>query len=59
MFWAADTVFGRFSVGHVPPVTLAFVRWDGAFLIVLPFAYRIWRVGDLSGPILPVSERFL
>jgi hypothetical protein len=40
-------------------VTLAFVRWGGAFLIVLPFAYRIWRVGDLSGPILPVSERFL
>jgi hypothetical protein len=46
LFWAADTVFGRFSVGHVPPVTLAFIRWGGAFLIVLPFACRTWRVGD-------------
>jgi len=37
LFWAAYTVFGRFSVGDVPPVTLAFIRWGGAFLIVLPF----------------------
>jgi len=59
LFWAADTVFGRFSVGHVPPVTLAFIRWGGAFLIVLPFACRTLRVWDLCGPILLVSERFL
>lgn len=45
MFWAADTVFGRSSIGHVPPVTLAFIRWGRAFLIVLPFACRTWRVG--------------
>ncbi len=38
LFWAANTVLGRFIAGHVPPVTLAFVRWGGAFLIVLPFA---------------------
>jgi drug/metabolite transporter (DMT)-like permease len=38
LFWAGNTVLGRFIAGHVPPVTLAFIRWSGAFLIVLPFA---------------------
>ena len=38
LFWAGNTVLGRFVVGHVPPMTLAFVRWSGAFLILLPFA---------------------
>jgi drug/metabolite transporter (DMT)-like permease len=38
LFWAGNTVLGRFIVGHVPPVTLAFIRWGGAFLILLPFA---------------------
>ncbi len=40
LFWAANTVLGRFIAGHVPPVTLAFIRWGGAFLIFLPFAGR-------------------
>jgi drug/metabolite transporter (DMT)-like permease len=38
LFWAGNTVLGRFIVGHVPPMTLSFVRWTGAFLILLPFA---------------------
>ncbi len=48
LFWAGNTVLGRFVVGHVPPMTLAFVRWGGAFLILLPFAaghlVRDWPV---------------
>jgi drug/metabolite transporter (DMT)-like permease len=48
LFWAVNTVLGRFVVGHIPPVTLAFIRWGGAFLIVLPFALphltRDWPV---------------
>jgi drug/metabolite transporter (DMT)-like permease len=40
LFWAGNTVLGRFIVGHVPPITLAFIRWSGAFVIVLPFAAR-------------------
>jgi drug/metabolite transporter (DMT)-like permease len=40
LFWAGNTILGRFMVGHVPPVTLAFIRWSGAFLILLPFATR-------------------
>jgi drug/metabolite transporter (DMT)-like permease len=48
LFWAGNTVLGRFIAGHVPPVTLAYVRWGGATLIVLPFALshikRDWPV---------------
>ena len=40
LFWAANTVLGRFVVGHVPPITLAFIRWSGAAAILLPFAAR-------------------
>jgi len=38
LFWAGNTVIGRVMAGHVPPITLAFVRWGGAFAILLPFA---------------------
>jgi drug/metabolite transporter (DMT)-like permease len=38
LFWAGNTVLGRFLAGHVPPVTLSFIRWGGAFLILSPFA---------------------
>jgi drug/metabolite transporter (DMT)-like permease len=48
LFWAGNTVLGRYISGHVPPITLAFIRWGGAFLIVLPFAgphlIRDWPV---------------
>ena len=40
LFWAGNTILGRFIVGHVPPMTLAFIRWSGAFVILLPFAAR-------------------
>ncbi len=40
LFWAGNTVLGRFIAGHVPPITLAFIRWSGACLILLPFAAR-------------------
>ncbi|MFX4933479.1 EamA family transporter, partial [Acinetobacter baumannii] len=26
--------------GHIPPVTLSFLRWSAAFLIILPFAWK-------------------
>src|SRR5271170_5128662 len=43
LFWAGNTVLGRFIVGHVPPIMLSFIRWGGAFLILLPFAMRPLR----------------
>jgi hypothetical protein len=32
LFWAGNTVLGRFVAGHVPPITLACIHWAGAFL---------------------------
>ncbi|MFG1329723.1 DMT family transporter [Xanthobacter autotrophicus] len=43
LLWAINIVLGRFVAGHVPPVTLAFVRWTGATLILLPFAFSQLR----------------
>ena len=40
LFWAGNAVVGRLAAGHIPPVTLAFLRWSLAFLTVLPFAWR-------------------
>jgi drug/metabolite transporter (DMT)-like permease len=38
LFWAGNIVLGRWLAGHVPPVTLAWLRWTGAFLVAIPFA---------------------
>jgi drug/metabolite transporter (DMT)-like permease len=38
--WAGNAIVGRLAAGHIPPVTLAFLRWALAFLIVLPFAWH-------------------
>jgi drug/metabolite transporter (DMT)-like permease len=38
LFWAGNIVLGRFIAGHIPPITLALIRWGGAFLVVAPFA---------------------
>jgi drug/metabolite transporter (DMT)-like permease len=38
LFWAGNVVLGRFAAGQIPPFTLSFIRWTGAFLVVLPFA---------------------
>ncbi len=40
LFWAGNVVIGRFAAGHVPPIALSFLRWTGAFLILMPFAWR-------------------
>src|SRR4030088_3747187 len=40
LFWAGNIVLARFVAGHVPPMTLSCVRWIGAFLMLLPFAWR-------------------
>ena len=39
LFWAANIVLGRGVVGMVPPITLAFWRWFGAFLVAVGFAW--------------------
>lgn len=48
LFWAGNIVLGRHVAGHVPPLTLSCIRWIGACLMLLPFAWphlkRDWPV---------------
>lgn len=44
VFWAGNFLLGRAVRAEVPPVALAFGRWAGASLLLLPFAGRtLWR----------------
>jgi drug/metabolite transporter (DMT)-like permease len=58
LFWAANIVLARFVAGHVPPMTLSCVRWIGAFLMLLPFAWphlkRDWPVLRAHLPLMLV-----
>ena len=38
--WAGNAIVGKLAAGHIPPVTLAFLRWALAFLIILPAAWK-------------------
>ena len=38
--WAGNAIVGRLAAGHIPPVTLSFLRWSLAFLTILPFAWK-------------------
>ena len=38
--WAGNAIAGRLAAGHIPPVTLALLRWSLAFLLVLPLAWK-------------------
>src|SRR6202140_170261 len=38
--WAGNATVGRLAAGHIPPVTLSFLRWSLACLIILPFAWK-------------------
>ncbi|MDI1266881.1 MAG: DMT family transporter [bacterium] len=40
MCWAGNAIVGRLAAGHISPITLSFLRWSMAFLIILPFAWR-------------------
>ncbi len=43
LFWAGNAIVGRAAAGQVPPMTLSFLRWAIAFLILLPFGWRHLR----------------
>ena len=53
LFWAGNLVIGRAVAGRVPPITLAYWRWTGAFLIAIGFAWpqlrRDWPALRRSG----------
>ena len=54
--WAGNFVVGRWIVGHVPPLTLAALRWTGASLLILPLALtylrRDWPLIRAHAPML-------
>lgn len=41
--WAGNAIVGRLAAGHIPPVTLSFLRWSLAFLLILPLAWKQLR----------------
>lgn len=43
VIWAGNFVIARGIHDWMPPITLAFWRWLIAFLVVLPFSYKILR----------------
>jgi drug/metabolite transporter (DMT)-like permease len=56
LFWAGNFVIGRAATGSgtIPPLTLAWARWTGAALLILPFAWphlrADWRVLRAHAP---------
>ncbi len=42
--WAGSSVAGRAAAGDVPPMTLAFLRWSIAMLVLLPLGAKpLWK----------------
>jgi drug/metabolite transporter (DMT)-like permease len=41
--WAGNAIVGRLAAGDIAPVTLSFLRWSLAFLIILPIAWKHLR----------------
>ena len=43
LLWAGNAVVGRLAVGSVPPLTLNFLRWTLAMLLLLPLGWHALR----------------
>ena len=56
LFWSGNFIVGRAVQGEIPPFTLALVRWSGAVLLVLPFA---WRHLQTDWPVLRQNWRIV
>jgi drug/metabolite transporter (DMT)-like permease len=56
LFWAGNIVIGRAVAGHVPPITLAYWRWTGAFCVAFcvawPHLKKDWPVLRRHWPML-------
>lgn len=55
LMWAGNAVVGRVVHEMIPPLTLNFLRWLIALLILLPFAYRVLRP---KSPLWPHWRRY-
>ncbi len=43
LLWAGNAVVGRMVNDLAPPITLNFLRWVGAFVLLLPLAHAALR----------------
>ena len=50
LLWAGNAVVGRLVQDLVPPITLNFLRWMLAFVLLLPFAYTVLRRDSVLWP---------
>ncbi|MBA2962497.1 MULTISPECIES: DMT family transporter [Ramlibacter] len=55
LLWAGNAVVGRLLAGLVPPITLNFLRWLLAFLLLLPSTAWLLR---RDSPLWPLWRRF-
>lgn len=55
LLWASNAVIGRLVRELVPPMTLNFLRWGLAFVLLLPFALAVLRP---ASPIWPHWRRY-
>ena len=55
MLWAGNAVVGRLVHDLIPPLTLNFIRWVLAFLILLPLARHVLHRGS---PLWPHWRRY-
>lgn len=46
ILWACNAIIGRLIAPMIPPVTLNFLRWVIAFIVLLPIAWSIFRAGS-------------
>jgi drug/metabolite transporter (DMT)-like permease len=56
LFWAGNAIVGRLMVGVIPPLTLNFLRWFIALLLLLPFSYRLFLKPAIF---MPMWRRYL
>lgn len=50
LMWAGNAIVGRLMSDVVPPITLNFLRWALAFVLLLPFAAWVLRPGSALWP---------
>ena len=43
LLWASNAIVGRLAAGAIPPITLNFLRWVVAILVLLPFVWHRLR----------------
>lgn len=55
LLWAGNAVVGRLVAPLVPPLTLNFLRWALAFVLLLPFAWQLLRA---DSPLWPRIGRY-